>query len=333
MNSHFLKNSLIYAFIIGNSFIISASESKKKSDTIKSDIKGISGSIPKALNEFIEDLKELDTDIEGFCNRLVLCGVPGNGKSTFAAKIAETTGSEFKLLNGGSLVGPLTGIGAQKIDEAFQEALNITIEKKKRVVICIDEADVIAIKPDAHNEDHLRSYIQTLKSLLVNLDNIKDNPLIVFVVTTNHYERFDPALVSRFQDNVIKIPNPNGEMRKEVINYYINEINSKHKKKFKIEEREILNLVKKTKGISIRGIRGIVYKLHRHPSTDLAELLEKYKEKPVSKPWFTTNEKIGLGGLGLTATGIIVQVYLHRNPSTVVRPPAASAAVPAPAGV
>src|SRR5579872_6295376 len=179
MHFDFLKTKLICVFLINCSFA-SAFNRIDLVETVKTDIKGISGSIPIELNKIIKKINAL-TDVEiknGFRNKLILHGVPGNGKTTYAIKIAEATNSELIKIKGSEIITEFSGSGSKAIKQAFNTALDIISRENKRVVIFIDEIDAIATQVNVSKHPMMAERSSTAQTLWQWLEDVKLNSKI-----------------------------------------------------------------------------------------------------------------------------------------------------------
>jgi len=287
MHTNFFNTKLIFVFLISCNFYI-ISDSTKKTEIIKADIIDFSGSMPIELEKFIKEVNELHTNKlidNGFCNKLLLRGSYGKGKTTFARKIADATNSELIEINGSELVTDIVGSGSQKLEEVFKSAIEKTANENKRVVIFIDKVYFIANRYDSKKALKMHPHYASLKMLTGLMDKISTNPRIIFVGTMDQSMNFDQSFIDRFEKtNIIQINNPNGKMRKEIINFYIEKIN--RNKEFQLSEKTIVDLTKSTKGMNIKTIKEFVYAIHDNPSMPILKLLEEYKKKNKIIPKF-----------------------------------------------
>jgi SpoVK/Ycf46/Vps4 family AAA+-type ATPase len=183
-------------------------------DYIKYKLSEMSETIPHKLYQVIEELKN-ETNLQSnlFLNRLILHGPPGNGKSTYAKKIAQEIGSLFFEVSAPSIVTTYQGSGSENINNIFNDAIKDQLETNKKVIIFIDEIDAIASTKIKRSIDSKSA----TQALWLNLDKIKKNPNIFVIMATNHFKDLNPTLLDRFGDNIIEIPNPDKNMRKEIL--------------------------------------------------------------------------------------------------------------------
>ena len=151
-------------------------------------------------------------------NRILFYGPPGNGKTTIARKFAEMMDAELIELSGSEIVTRWLNGGADNIKKTFEDAEKI-MEEGKTVVLFIDEIDVIV--SESNTEMRSEHAIATT-DLLKRLDSIKNNPRIVFVCATNHFEKLDNAFKKRMSYQ-IEFENPDKEVRSQILEYYFKE--------------------------------------------------------------------------------------------------------------
>jgi SpoVK/Ycf46/Vps4 family AAA+-type ATPase len=223
---------------------------------VKYNLGDISQTIPYKLYLIIEELKNLDDNQNLtnnlFLNRLILYGPPGNGKSTYARKVAQAINASFHEISGPSIVNTYQGSGAENVNKIFDEALAENNITQRKIVIFIDEVDSIASKK-AKRLDNKAS----VQALWLNIDKIKTNPSIFVIIATNEFKNIHPTLIDRFGDNILEIQNPDNQMRKEVIEFFI------QKFQLNAEKLEINNLIKKMNGFSIRAIEDALRSIKR----------------------------------------------------------------------
>src|SRR3990167_1363204 len=151
-------------------------------------------------------------------NRILFHGPPGNGKTTLARKFAEMMDAELIELSGSEIVTRWLNGGADNIKKTFEDAEKI-MEEGKTVVLFIDEIDVIVSES---NTEMRSEHATATKDLLKRLDSIKNNPIIVFICATNHFEKLDNAFKNRMSYS-IEFGNPSKEIRAQILEYYFKE--------------------------------------------------------------------------------------------------------------
>ncbi len=280
--SYYNKIFFIYLIIQNNCvFGIPFFNSKEKISVIKRNLNEISGSIPASIDQLINQLNKLplhENIKNNFQNKLLLYGPPGNGKTKLANIIAQETNSHFMEISSSSIVNAYIGSGPQELDKIFNDALRQSFGKGQRVVIFFDEVDTFA---GNNFIDNTNQYIITVKHFWLWLDKLRKNSNIFVIVATNKFKNLSPAFASRFKS--IEIPNPDKYMREEVINYFIQKINSDFDPNFKLNKRTINKLVQETNQLSIRSIEEIINSLQQKSPCTLKQLINAEKNKPVEE--------------------------------------------------
>jgi SpoVK/Ycf46/Vps4 family AAA+-type ATPase len=264
-NASFADNSSDYEYDFDLSYNTEETEPTPPKDVTKTNIPGMAESVPKKIVDLIDRLnnqnlhKEINDNTH---NRLILHGPPGNGKTTFAKKIAETTGSSFVEVSAASIVGTHVGSGPEYIDKLFTNVLKQTIGefgKNERVVILIDEIDSLASKNDSTEQ-----YSLSMKQLWLWLDRIENNPKLAVIFATNKFKKLDLAFKNRFNSSeIVEIDNLCSELRREIINFYANKIKNTIEPSFELNPEYVNYLVKSTEGLSIRSIKNLLYEINR----------------------------------------------------------------------
>ena len=269
------SKALLFLFLLQSGFLFSMNlrrpfeyvglvSKDEDQEMVEYDIPGVARLVPKNLKDFVEEVKKqsLNRHIRNnFKNMLLLHGASGNGKTTYAEKIAEETGSVFMQLSGASIVGSYMASGPAKIAVEF-EKIQLLMEQGKRVLLFIDEIDGISPSDNINKSNH--EYNNALKELWLHLDNFRTNPRLVVVFATNNFASLQAPFKNRFGVyNIVEIKNPGPQMRKEIINFCEAKIQRELDPNFKLEPELLNALVKETRGLSIRVIQDIVYNIQR----------------------------------------------------------------------
>lgn len=266
---------------------------------VKIPMNGMSGTIPYNLYLLIKEMQKDNLAIKNQASSniddltlepkeisltphvIVLHGPPGNGKTTLAKKVAELTQSIIIEKKGSSIVGKYWGDGPKEIDNFFLEARELNAEWKTRVILFIDEVDAFAIK--GNNSNGPSEHEATTQTLWQNIDQIKGNKNFLVILATNKFKDLHPTLLDRIGDDAIELPNPDSNMRREVIQYCIKKFNTH------IEKNELERLVNETKDTSIRSIENIIRSAKRRANLEndgkiqvqsLNQILNINKQKP-----------------------------------------------------
>jgi len=167
-------------------------------------------------------------------------GPPGTGKTMLARALATKVKVNFLSSNGTSLIGVHVGDGAKKIHELYEMA-----ESMAPVIVFIDELDAIGL---SRSFQHVRGdVIEVANALLSELDGINDKKGIVTIACTNQIRLLDPALRSRFEEE-IEFKLPSVEDRVKIIRLYAGKSPIKMNLNY-------LSIAKKLEGWSGRDIK------------------------------------------------------------------------------
>ncbi len=321
-----LKFILIYAIAQSSHIFTMSSVNTKENTAINSPriITGISGTIPALIEQTINLFNNLPKDYpirNRFKNRLLLYGPTGNGKTTLASIFAQETNSEFIEISSTSIVNAYQSSGPAEIDRIFNGALKTSFDTGRRVVILFDEVEAFASN---HTTINYHQYRLTVAHFWMWLDKLKKNQNIFIIVATNKFKHLDPAFANRFK--TLEIPNPDDAKRREIINYFIKDINKEGDIDFKIEPKKIDLLVNKTKDLSIRSIEDIITaisernQLPKQKYISTKKLIEEERQKPIdiakeetlSKKWQENRDiiQLSLSAIGITVgvIGIIIAI-------------------------
>lgn len=229
------------------------------------DIPGIGKTIPKKIGEFIDHIMSQNLNREnnsGYGNVLILHGPPGNGKSTLAKKIAETTNSVFIEISAPAIVDSYIGSGPGFVEKLFKDAIEKSVGKygsPQKVIIFIDEVDALVSKCDSDSQYH-----KTLQHLWKWIDKLEKDPKFSLVFATNRYEELSLAFRNRFDEAaVVEVKNPDSVQRKEIIEFYVATIKNNLNPEFELSKEYIDHLVKQTNNLSIRSIKKLIYQINR----------------------------------------------------------------------
>ena len=120
-------------------------------------------------------------------NKILLHGVTGNGKTSFARKIAKDLNLPFYEVNCSKLINSKLGKSAENIHD-------ILTQLKEPCVLFVDEIDTITIKRGTSNDT--KEYDRTQNSFLINIEKLNEN--VLFIGATNRFIEMDSAAIRRF---------------------------------------------------------------------------------------------------------------------------------------
>lgn len=146
-------------------------------------------------------------------NGILFYGPPGCGKSFFAEKFAEETGSHYKYVKSSDLASTYIHGTQEKIGQLFREA-----REKAPTILCFDEFDALVPKRNAVNNSHQAGEVNEFLSQLNNCG--KDG---VFVIaTTNQPDMIDTAILRKGRiDNIIYLPPPDRDTRQAIFRMHL----------------------------------------------------------------------------------------------------------------
>jgi hypothetical protein len=157
--------------------------------------KGPAKSLRKIINvEFVRPLWEAVTQVrqgQRFPNSIatsaIFYGPPGTSKTRLAALIAEALGLPLLKLDPSHLT-------RHGLDELHAEANRIftMLEAAEELVVLLDEFDELVRERDTAGTDSSSRFLTT--AMLPKLAALSDRRRIVYLLATNHLERFDIAI-------------------------------------------------------------------------------------------------------------------------------------------
>jgi len=139
-------------------------------------------------------------------------GPPGTGKTMMALALANETKASIFLSKATDLIGSHVGGGARRIHQLYETAVS-----QAPSIVFIDELDAIGL--DRRFQSIRGDVSEIVNALLSELDGLNPNLGVVTIGATNAPEILDPALRSRFEDE-IEFTLPNREERIKLIESY-----------------------------------------------------------------------------------------------------------------
>ena len=146
----------------------------------------------QAVGELIEEHKRADLlrshGLEPR-HRVLLDGLPGNGKTSLAEAIATETMLPVYVVRYEGVVSSFLGETTSRLDHVFE------FVRSRRCVLFFDEFDTIAKeRADVHETGEIK---RVVSSLLLQIDRLPAH--VIVVCSTNHPELLDRAAWRRFQ--------------------------------------------------------------------------------------------------------------------------------------
>lgn len=208
---------------------------------------------------------------------ILFYGPPGTGKTMTAKALANETGSSLFLIRATDLIGEYVGDGSKRIHELFQKAF-----QKAPSVVFVDELDAIGL--DRSYQAIRGDVAEVVNALLTELDGLQENKGVVTIAATNNPYILDPALRSRFEEEM-EFKLPSREERLEILRHYARKCPIK-------VEADLEEYASRTEGFSGRDLKEKLLKaaLHRailedSPAVTREHLEDALKNIPAkSKP-------------------------------------------------
>jgi len=179
---------------------------------------------------------------------ILISGPPGCGKTLLAKAIANESGVNFISVKGPVLLSKYVGESERGVREVFRKA-----RQAAPCIIFFDEIDaLVPVRSGSSSDSHVAERV--LSQFLTEVDGIEELKGVLVLGATNRLDILDPAVLrpGRF-DEVVEIPIPNEEDRKEIF-----EIHLRNKP---LSPRIVLDdLVSKTEGFSGADIAGACHK-------------------------------------------------------------------------
>ncbi|KAK9464612.1 peptidase family M41-domain-containing protein [Lipomyces arxii] len=242
---HETKGSLVFRFVRGALFIVSALALSYFAVTAITDATGVLKGPPQArqdtgmtqpkvkftdvhgVDEARADLEEIvaflrdPTKYTGLGGRLpkgvLLTGPPGTGKTLLARAVAGEAGVPFFFMSGSEFDEMYVGVGAKRVRELFAAA-----KAKAPSIVFIDELDAIGARRNSRDQAYVK---QTLNQLLVDLDGFSQSTGVIFIAATNFPELLDPALTrpGRF-DKIVNVDLPDVRGRIAILKHHMKNV-------------------------------------------------------------------------------------------------------------
>jgi len=220
----FLIFFLIY-FLEKSGFISVGFLSNKFDLVFPNEIKG-------DMNDLIglDDIKKNMNDIEKMILNndnqslnILFSGPAGTGKTKMAGYFAKQLNIPIIIGTGNVETGYVAG-GSNNIKSLFKSAKTIGEFNKNKIIIFLDEAQVLLLKRNRKNSQS-KWEDDTTNELLGNLDgiNTKKDIQIIFIAASNFDDsnfELDEAIERRFQQKLY-FPKPNFKERQKIIDFLI----------------------------------------------------------------------------------------------------------------
>lgn len=226
---------------------------------------------PESIKIIIHCLQHPLENFKSQPKKLILHGPPGGGKTTLGQVIAQKAGWQCALIRAACLPTKYQNSAGENFKKAIASVLK---NNDQKCAIIVDEFTHLT----DHTKDERDSNRGSARAIWSVLDDCATHPNIFIIATTNDIKDFPPALKDRFGIfNIIEIPLPNVQARKNLITHHLN--NTDCDKKF------IDYLTKRSGGKSYREIKELIsqakrianYKNNTVTNEDFNDLLKDWK--------------------------------------------------------
>ena len=166
--------------------------------------------LERNVTRFVQARKRLDSMRLGVKKGLLFYGPPGTGKTHTIHYLASQLKDHTTLLITADQVGLL--------DEYMQLARFL-----QPAMVVIEDVDLIA---RARTQMHGPCEESMLNRLLNEMDGLREDAMVLFILTTNRPDQLEEALTSRPGriDQAIEFPRPDTDGRRQLINLYAGEL-------------------------------------------------------------------------------------------------------------
>lgn len=168
-------------------------------------------------------------------------GPSGAGKTMMAKALANSLDVPLLAVKATKLIGEFVGDGARQIHQLYEKA-----EEVSPCIIFIDEFDAVALN---RSFQEIRGDVsEIVNAILTEMDGIDERDGICTIAATNMMMALDPAVRSRFEEE-IEFTLPAEEERYKILQNYTRTFPVKLAK-----DVDLQNIAKKTTGFSGRDL-------------------------------------------------------------------------------
>ncbi|MCK5660068.1 MAG: ATP-binding protein [Methanosarcinales archaeon] len=162
--------------------------------------------------DYLKDIKLFEI------GKILFVGPPGTGKTTTAKAMSRHMNMTFVEVKLSMVANQYLGETAKNIDKIFGIAKSLSPS-----ILFIDEFDFIAKTRASDEHSALKRAVNTLLKAIDDISLVDDGVLLI--AATNHPKLLDSAAWRRF-DDVMKFPLPDKDMRKDIFEIIIRDIDS-----------------------------------------------------------------------------------------------------------
>jgi AAA family ATPase len=198
-------------------------------------------------------------------------GPSGTGKTMLAKALANKANVPILPVKATQMIGEYVGEGARQIHQLYDRA-----EDMAPCIIFIDELDAIAL--DRRHQELRGDVAEIVNALLTEMDGIVERDGICTIGATNRTNSLDPAVRSRFEEE-IEFSLPAEEERVKILETNIATF------PLPVKDVDIKKIAAMTKGFSGRDLVEKVLKtaLHQAIIEDKEEVSGKHFEESMGK--------------------------------------------------
>ena len=180
---------------------------------------------------------------------ILLEGLPGNGKTFLVEALAGELNTDLYKLNMSELGSKYIHETGENIAKAIAGIKEKAKKSEKPIILFLDELDGVA---RARTGDAKSHELEELNTILQNINNLHHHNILL-VGATNRKDLIDPATLrnGRFGKHIF-VDNPNEKARKTLLTRFLEGID------YKLDNKEITEIVENTSGMSNAEIKGIV---------------------------------------------------------------------------
>ena len=139
--------------------------------------------ITKFIDKFLKDVDYYSAKQLNYKTGILLYSEPGTGKSSLVKALACKYKRSICQVNIGTI---------EKVN--FNELTSMINADSDKYIVLFEDIDTLYLNRDKVTEDG-KSYNDIINGLLQFLDSTSSPNNVIFLATTNHYDRLDPALI------------------------------------------------------------------------------------------------------------------------------------------
>lgn len=150
--------------------------------------------LPDAIEQDVIGITRAISNKAGL-SKFLFYGKPGTGKTESAYQIARILGRDILSVNFEQLIDSRLGETAKNVAKLFDEINHLQYGK---VIIVFDEIDALVL--DRINSNDLREMGRVTSVFIRELEQLNED--IVLIATTNLFDKFDKAIIRRFDTTI-----------------------------------------------------------------------------------------------------------------------------------